>query len=288
MLRHRETSRNASAAQGALRQRIVPRMRASFIGVSLVLIVFGAAGVSSWRWWLDYQTHADKSPTHHAARANVPGLVSAVQPEPGGTNSSVAVAPAPLILKGTRPGRNAREGHADLGVSPASPQTYRAGAILANGARIEEIYADHVVLARDGQRASLYVDGHAPADSPPSNSALAMVGGANRPAPALPSSTDELTDYIRVAPVYQGDAIHALEVYSTQSSNVFTTLGLEPGDRITDIDGEAVTDSAAALASLRRLTQGAALQVTLERGGRSQTIALNGLILTAARSAATE
>jgi general secretion pathway protein C len=115
-----------------------------------------------------------------------------------------------------------------------------------------------------------------------------MVGGADHPAPALPNSTDELTDYIRIAPVYQGHAIHALEVYSTQSSNVFTTLGLEPGDRLTSIDGEAVTDSSAAIASLRRLTQGAAMQVTVERGGRPQTISLNGLILTAARSAATE
>lgn len=288
MLRHRETSRDASVAQGALRRRIVPRMRASLIGISLVLLVFGAAGVGSWRWWLDYQSHADKSPTHHEARANVPGLVSAVQPEPGGTNSSVAVAPVPLILKGTRPGRNAREGHADLGVNPASPQTYRAGAILANGARIEEIYSDHVVLERNGQRARLYVDGHAPADSPTFDRALTMVGGTDRPAPAIANSTDELTDYIRVAPVYQGDAIHALELYSTQGSNVFAKLGLEPGDRITSIDGEVVTDSSAAIASLRRLTQGEALQVTVERGGRLQMISLNGLILTAARSAATE
>lgn len=222
------------------------------------------------------------------ASVTPPGQVSVIEPEPVGTDSSVAVSPVPLILRGTRPGRNAREGHADLGVNPASAQTYRAGAILANGARIEEIHSDHIVLARDGQRAHLYVDGHAPADSSSSNGALLTVGGAAPPAPAKPDSSDELTNYIRVAPVYQGDAIRALEVYSNDRSNVFSTLGLEPGDRITGIDGEAVTESSAAIASLRRLTQGDAMQVTVERGGQLQTISLNGLILTAARSASAE
>jgi len=288
MQRHPESARSALAAQDALKRRIVPRTVAGLTGFSLVFLVFLAAGVGSWRWWLDYQSHADKSSVRHDTRATPPGMVGVVQPEPVGTDSSVAPSPVPLILKATRPGRNTREGHADLGVNPASPQTYRAGAILANGARIEEIYSDHVVLARDGQRVSLYVDGRAPVDSPPSDSVLLMVGGAKAPAPALPSSADELANYIRVAPVYQGDAVHALEVYSTQSSNVFTTLGLEPGDRITSVDGVAVTDSSAAIASLRRLTQGEALQVTVERGGRLQMISLNGLILTAARSAATE
>lgn len=213
-----------------------------------------------------------------------PRQVSAVPPEPVGTESSIAVLPALLLLKATRPGRYAREGHANLGVNPASPQTHGAGAILANGARIEEIHSDHVVLARDGQRVRLYVGGHSPADSPPSGSDLVMVGGADPPATALPSSTDELTDHIRVASVYREDAIPALEVYSTHRSNVIAALELEPGDRITGIDGEAITDSSAAIASLRRPTQGAALQVTVERSGRSQTLSLNGLILTAAQT----
>ena len=283
-----ERSSKTPTEKDAKGQRSASRIFASLGGIGLVVYMLFAAGVDPWRWWMEHQSRTDKSSLRHEERVNAASVGRAVQPEPAGTDSSVAESPVPLLLKATRPGRNVREGHAELGVNPASAQTYRAGAILANGARIEEIYSDHVVLARDGQRVSLYVDGHAPAGSPSSDNALAMVGGANRPAPALPNSTDELTDYIRVVPVYQGDAIHALEIYSTERSGVFAALGLEPGDRITGIDGEAVTDPSVALASLRRLTQGAALQVTLERGGRSQTISLNGLILTAARSAGTE
>jgi type II secretory pathway component PulC len=262
-------------------------MLASLVGLSLVLLVFYAAGVDPWRWWLEYQSRNNESSMRRDVRATPPGQVSVVQPVPIGTDSSVSKSRVPLILKAVRRGRNAREGYAELGVNALSPQTYRAGALLANGARIEEIQPDYIVLERGGQRVRLYVDGHAPADAPSLNSALLMVGGADRSPPAFPNSADELTDYIRVTPVYQGDTVHALEVYANERSNVFRTLGLEPGDRITLINGEAVADSASAIASLRRLTQGEALQVTVERGGHPQTISLNGLILTAARSAST-
>ena len=288
MQRHPGTSRNTLAVGGAARRRIVPRMLTGLIGVGLVLYLIFSAGVDPWHWWEAYQSRTDKPSMRHDESANSPGLVSAVQPEPVGTDSSVAVSQTPLFLKATRPGRNAREGHAELGVNPASPQTYRAGAILANGARLDEIYSDHVVLARDGQRVRLYVDGHAPTNSLTSDSALLAVGGANSTVAAHPNSKDELTDHIRVSPVFEGDFVRALEVYSTERSNIFKTLGLEPGDRITSIDGEAIADSAAAIASLRRLTQGAALQVTLERAGHTQTLSLNGLILTAAQQPAAQ
>jgi S1-C subfamily serine protease len=72
-------------------------------------------------------------------------------------------------------------------------------------------------------------------------------------------------------------------VYANARSSVFAALGLEEGDRITAIDGLAVEDAAAAIASLRRLTEGAALTVRVERGGSAITLALDGAIVVAAR-----
>jgi S1-C subfamily serine protease len=77
--------------------------------------------------------------------------------------------------------------------------------------------------------------------------------------------------------------VHALEVYANARSVVFAALGLEPGDRITVIDDVPVTDATAAIASLRRLTEGAALTVRVERGGGVATLALDGGIVVAAR-----
>lgn len=287
MQRIRDALTNAAARRTQPKRRIATGMLTTLVSGGVCLLLLSAAGVDPWRWWLEYQSRSHNSSTLRDTRATPPGQVSVVQPEPVGTDSSVSKTRVPFILKAIRLGRNAREGYAELGVNPASPQTYRAGALLANGARIEEIYSEYIVLERDGQRVRLYVDGHAPPDHPSFDSALLMVGGADRPTPALPNSTDALTDYIRVTPVYRGEALQALEVYANERSDVFVKLGLEPGDRITAINGEALSDAASAIASLRRLTRGEALQITVQRRGRLETLSADGLIVTAARGAST-
>ncbi|MGH8265383.1 MAG: SctD/MshK family protein, partial [Steroidobacteraceae bacterium] len=107
-----------------------------------------------------------------------------------GTDSSVSASRLPVIVTAIRRGRNAGEGYVDLGVNRTSPQTYRAGAILANGARIEEIHSDYLVLERDGQRARVYLEGHRPIDDHSAESALLFVGGTQPSPPALPNSRD--------------------------------------------------------------------------------------------------
>lgn len=244
------------------------------------LAAFYVADLDPWGWW---SAHERSASAESAARRRFPeGPASVTQPRPEGTDSSVSLQPRPLILTATQPGRNAREGTADLGVDARSPQRYRAGAHLVNGARLEEILADFVVLEREGVRTRLYLPGRTPADAPPPLPALATVGGIRPQAPAQANSSDPLTDDLRLAPVFEGDAVRALEVHATARSTVFQQLGLEPGDRITAIDGVAVRDMASALAQLRPLSQGAALSVTVERGGRATTLGLDGAVVVAA------
>ncbi len=183
-----------------------------------------------------------------------------------------------MVLESTQLGKNPQEGYALLGVSLASPQTYRAGAILANGARISSIYADYIELERDGQVAKLYVNGAQAADTA---SPLTQVGGQPPVPAAVANSADALTDVIRVTPMYRGREVQGLEVFANERSNIFAQLGLEPGDRITAIDGERITDSAAGIASLRRLTEGSALQVNVDRRGKPVFLSLDGALLAA-------
>ncbi len=215
-------------------------------------------------------------PTEYQRERRASDPVSVVQPQPIGTDSSVSEVPVRLVLAATHLGRNSREGYADIGTAAVSPQRYRAGALLANGARVAEIHADHVVLTRDGQEAQLAVQGHGPADLRTEPSSLLTVGGARRSTPAIPDSQDALTDRIRIAPVFESDALHALEVYPGVQSEAFGRLGLQQGDRITAIDGAPVSDQARAMAELRRLTEGAALLVTVERGAGTEVLALDG------------
>jgi len=208
--------------------------------------------------------------------------IVAVQPRPRGTDSSVSPVPLTLHLVATRPGRNAREGYADIGVDVRSPQTYRAGGLLANGARIEEIYTDYITLTRNGNATRLYLDGKVPVNEQPSAAAVAgtlTVGDVSAHKDAAVDSQELLTDVIRVSPVYEGEALKGLEVYANERSDVFQRLGFEPGDRIQAIDGAPVRDAAAAIGTLRHLTEGQMLMVVVERAGARKTLALDGTIV---------
>jgi len=228
---------------------------------------------------------ATNRPATRVATPHPEAPVIAVQPRPGGTDSSVSKVSLSLHLVATRPGRNTRAGYADIGVDVRSPQTYRAGAILASGARIEEIYADYVVLLRGEERARLYVEGRAPAGYQPPSGATGMltVGGASAHTEAVADSAEALTNFIRVTPVYDGTTLEGLQVYGNERSDVFARLGLEPGDVIHSIDGQPVRDPGAALTALRHLTEGQALMVEVERAGGIRALSLDGAIVVAAR-----
>jgi hypothetical protein len=92
-------------------------------------------------------------------------------------------------------------GFAQIGVDATSPQTYAAGALLANGARLTEIYSRYVVLERDGRSAQLYVQGESRGNRGPRMSLL-TVGGITPLAQKLPKSEDRLFEYLRPSPVF--------------------------------------------------------------------------------------
>lgn len=265
----------------SVRRRVTKPVLAGLLGCSITLYMFFSAGVDPWLWWSDYQERTKAPPLVQIRNPPAPGVV---QPEPIGTDSSVSKSPRPLILSATRRGRNARDGTALIGISAGSPQTYKAGALLANGARVVEIYDDSIVLERDGRTVQLFVEGTEPPGYENYDDALIMVGGDKAAPVATADSRDELTDVMRISPVFAGDAVQALEVHANPSSDLFSKLGLQPGDQITTINGESVTDVSSSVGALRRLAHGEALQITVVRQGQLEPMSLDGLIITAAKS----
>jgi general secretion pathway protein C len=194
---------------------------------------------------------------------------------PTGNDSSVSPVPLPLILAGTFPGRNSREGTAEIGVDAQSPQTYAAGALLSNNARLTEIYADRVVLEKNGKSVRLYLQGQNQPDQ--GRFADLLTVGGRPPEPHVTgTSRVQLTDYVRPTPVFRGADLHGYALYAGRYSTTFTDLGLEPGDVVTEIDGRAITDAAPSLAALQALVTGAALNVVIERSGQARRVALDG------------
>jgi general secretion pathway protein C len=203
-----------------------------------------------------------------------------------GINSTLSDSPKRLILTGTVLGRNAREGSAFIGIDARNPQTYVAGAMLANGARLTQVYADHVVLERHGRTATLYLVGRQPRSLQDKTGDLLMVGGRPPYQPAVANSSEEFTDYIRPAPVYDGPNLRGYQLYAGAQAAVFSQLGLRPGDVMTAVDGETFTDPAQAMELFRQLATGISMRATVTRDGRALEISLDGSLIVAAQERA--
>jgi type II secretion system protein C len=203
-----------------------------------------------------------------------------------GIKSSVSETPRQLVLTGTVLGRNSHEGSAFIGVDPRNPQTYLAGAMLANGARLAQIFKDYVVLEQGGRTARLYLADRQGAGRPQAGSDLLLVGGHVPSKPATANTSEEFTDYIRPTPVFEGPNLTGYQVYAGVRADVFGQLGLRGGDVITAIDGVPFADPDQAVEMFRQLASGIAMHATVKREGRLQDISLDGSLIVAAQERA--
>lgn len=230
--------------------------------------------------WAHLWERAPVPLTPAPAALRTPALKAFDSPAPlGGLDSSVSTVPRRLILTGTILGQNARDGRALIGVDAHNPQTYTAGALLANGVSVAEIYKDYVILRKGDQSARLYVQGAVKAPDEQALNALLAVGGTNaNPAAAAPSSFD-FTDYIRPNPVYEGAEFRGYEVYPGSQPLAFSRLGLQPGDLITVVDGAPLNEPRQAVEFFQELTQGRAVTAVVVRKGREESLSLDGAVI---------
>lgn len=259
-------------------------------GVAALVVI--AANSENPRWYEELLQWLQPTPilpsSKSAADSRPLGPPVSVTPmRPQGIDSSISTTPLRLLLVRTERGRNSHEGFAQIGVSARSPQTYAAGALLANGARLSEIYDHYVILEHQGRTVRLYMQGDAQTSRGSTKAMLTVGGTADQPAP-LAGSEENLTTYLRLTPMFDGNQFHGFALYPGRISGPFSDLGLQPGDVLTRIDGSPISDTSAAFASLRSLLDDVVLSVEIERQGSSQSLSLDGSILTHAISMASK
>lgn len=202
-----------------------------------------------------------------------------------GTDSSLSSQRLELVLIATSPGHSPREGTATLGTDPRNPQTYAAGAVLVNGAVIDEIHRDHVVLARDGKRIALTLGGKTLARSVASQSfspgsTATSVGGqgvVQQPLDNVPSSREDLSEFLRPVPVFESDELVGLRILPGKNRSRLEALGLQSGDIIRTIEGKPLKSAASAWQTLDdALSTGTSIVVAIERDTTMMSIYLDG------------
>jgi type II secretion system protein C len=206
-------------------------------------------------------------PTEPAPVAIIPGQMGLVEP-PGVAK--------PLKLFAVTVGANANEGLAVLGPAEASSRTYVAGAVLENGAQLAEVHSDHVVLKRNRELYRLYLPTSGKADEMPRQASALTVGDFPAPAPPLVAPAMRTTDHVRVAPVYQGEAISGYAIYPGARRGEFDRAGLKEGDILIALNGQATQDPDQVSAALDQLTTGAMMIADVRRGEETVLVKLGG------------
>lgn len=260
---------------------------------AVAIAVMWAAGFPPTKWLSRlHGLTSEPAPTlsQPGSEAQAPAPPAAAQALPTvdvnalpGTDSSLSKVPLALYLLAVAPGRNVTEGTAQIGTSIDNPQTYMAGAMLVNGARLVEIHTDHVVLKKGERSARLELYTRTKPTAASSNELL-NVGSESTPvASSKPAKRDSLTDYLRPSAVYDDQTLHGYKVFPGKKSSVFAQLGLRAGDVITAVDGSPLIGRAETIQTLRQLTEGAALSVTVERAGARIQMTLDGAVILADR-----
>lgn len=203
-----------------------------------------------------------------------------------GTDDVGSDSPRMLHLVETHPGETNHEGLARIGTDPRNPQTYSVGSVMLNGARLIEVYADHVVLERSGEKVGLYLDSKGSQTSRAMPADLLLVGGdppkalQNQPEVASGQTHNPmLADFVRSNPVFDGDRLRGVELFPGLRAGAFARLGLVEGDVITAVSGTAVTDASEVVNQLDQLLAGSTLEVTVKRGAQTIQVNLSGSVL---------
>jgi general secretion pathway protein C len=264
------------------------------IAACLVLGAFAAN-----QFWPLLMAFMDRSPPKVDAptMTEVPTLPS-IDPKLAliGTDASLSKTPLDLVLVATSPGRNASEGTAALGVDPRNPQTYVAGALLSNGARIVEVYYDRIVLQREGARAVLRLGSSqtSPLDQPgglkgafeknpeASDPALLRVGGASRSPSSQAASVDEVSGVVRATPHFENGALAGFKLYPGERASSFAALGLKSGDIVRSVNGLALQSEAQWTEVAFSVADGNPVSVTIEREGSLMAMSLDAAAAAAA------
>jgi hypothetical protein len=273
-----------TSKKGTVRHSGLGRLIFAFKGTVAVIassICFGT--------WLTTQLWQQTSEKHTEPMRALPqaGQIPELPPKAAadagnsvlGTDGSISKERLQLVLVSTAPAQTLQEGTANIGVNRRNAQTYSGGAVLSNGARIEEIHTDRVVLSLRGHRTTLMTNGTVISESGGNWARdTTTVGGAPELSLAedrFVTSREDLSEHFRTQPVFEDDRFVGLRVLTGTKSSALRDLGLESGDVIRTVEGRLISSDAAWQEIDDAFTSGTSILLGIERDGTLLNISLD-------------
>jgi general secretion pathway protein C len=183
----------------------------------------------------------------------------------------------PLVLVGVIAQSDPALGLAIIGESATAAKVYAVGKMINGGAKLHSVFADRVVLDRNGRLETLAL----PKQFKGGTLARAVV--ASSPGPGLGAQIQamanqnpaSITEIIRPQPVFANGQQRGYRVYPGRNRAQFSQLGLMPGDLVTAINGTPLDDPARGMEIFQSINSAVEATVTVERNGQVQNLTIN-------------
>jgi general secretion pathway protein C len=185
-----------------------------------------------------------------------------------------------LTLKGILAVEADGKGSVIISSNRGDDKTYQVGQSIdgADGATLHSVYADRVLLDRNGRLETLRLPKELPASGSPTAMASPLPQAA-APSGSLREVISEnatrLTDIVRLAPHVQEGQVVGFRVNPGRDRAAFEALGLRAGDVVTDINGTVLDDPSQGLQVFQSLGETTQANVTVLRDGVPQVIVID-------------
>ena len=181
----------------------------------------------------------------------------------GGVVTSLA-----LTVYGIRLNEGSGLGSAIIAGPDGVQNSFAVGDEILPGVLLKAVAFDHVTIDRGGAEEQIFLD-----QSQPAPTASAGEGGAPAPVTGIDNPTaDGLKRDIGFAPRMQNGRITGLIL--TARGPTFQNAGFQPGDIVTQVDGQPVGSPSDLQALQGKIMPGARISLAVERGASLSTINL--------------
>jgi len=284
--------------------------------LAALAVCLGAGALCLWllvllAWLFVAQSDEIAAPPSPTAASGAPPAPSVAKwhlfGNPQGVSLAQAVrAPATtlkLTLRGTLALPDASQGIAMIEDEHGAENAYKVGDEVA-GAKVAEVYADHVVLSHEGVSETLNLpqpEAHAPVPESGSRNGAstapsANANKANGAAPIFIAPTmahgaaadwtsvqssmrmdaNELVKQVHVEPVYENGKLAGARLSGAgQLGALISQAGLKATDTVTAVNGASVTDLSNLQHMADNLKNASSLQLTVLRDGKPATLTIN-------------
>jgi general secretion pathway protein C len=185
-----------------------------------------------------------------------------------------------LTLHGVFVDEDPEQGAAIIGTSGSTQKYYKVGAPVMNGVTLGGVFADRVVLMRNGQPEVLRFPkvpssgsssriASLPVASTRSASNNASLRGYRKEFQQEPL---KIFEHVRFVPVRSRDGLKGYRVLPQKNRELYNKLGIRPSDLVTAVNGVNLTNDQEAMKLMGMLKDASTIQVDIVRNGQPQSL----------------